>query len=79
MRCLSVRWADRIFPDLIGGPTRSSGSWMGHEPVSSGGGSEFEIFHVGIEVTPGEHNELLRLERPLVSGKRLVSYCEVVT
>ena len=47
---------------------------MCHEPVSSRGRSEFEIFHVGIEVTSGEHNELLRLERPLVGGQRLINY-----
>ena len=52
---------------------------MCHEPVSSRGRSEFEIFHVGIEVTSGEHNELLRLERPLVGGQRLIDYREVVT
>src|SRR5262245_55039122 len=39
---------------------------MCHEPVSSRGRSELKIFHVGIEVASGEHNELLRLERPPV-------------
>src|SRR6516225_7848349 len=52
---------------------------MCHEPVSSRRRSELEILDVGIEVTSGEHNELLRLERPLVGGQRLVNYREVVT
>ena len=52
---------------------------MCHEPVSSRGRSELEIFYVGIEVTSGEGYELLRLERPLVGCQRLINYREVVT
>ena len=52
---------------------------MCHEPVSSGGRSELEIFHVGIEVTSREQNQLLRLERPLVGGQRLINDGEVIT
>ena len=51
---------------------------MGHEPVSSRSRSALEIFHVSVEVTSGEHDELLRLERALVGGKRLVNNGEVV-
>ncbi len=59
-------------------PIREARTWrslaaleMGHEPVSSRSRSTLEIFHVGVEVTSGEHNELLRLERPLVGSEQL--------
>src|SRR5262249_11574092 len=82
----SVRPTGKTFPKRE--PQRNSWSAdqsalavleMCHEPVSRGRRSDLKIFHIGIEVTPGEHNELLRLERPLVGGQRLINYREVIT